>query len=103
LPDLVVSWRNEARVLGALAGPTAGAVQGKAGHEISPFYTGNHRALAFVAGRGPGIAAASRVEHGHILDIPATVLDLLGVEAPRHFEGRVWGLLRPAAEPAPVA
>lgn len=104
LPDLVVSWREAARVLGALEGPTAGRVAGRAGHEISPFYTGNHRPLAFVAGRGPQVRAGARLEHGHILDIPATVLALLDVVPPAHLEGRAWGELLPGAvTPAAVA
>ena len=78
LPDLVVSWRHEARIGARLVAPSCGEVSGCAPHQVSPFYTGNHRALAFVAGRGPGIGAG------------ATVLALLGVDAPSWFEGRAW-------------
>jgi predicted AlkP superfamily phosphohydrolase/phosphomutase len=103
LPDLVVSWRNEARVLNELEAPGCGCVHGPAGHEVSPFYTGNHRALAFVSGRGPTIAAGSTLAGGHILDIPATVLALLGVDAPAWYEGRAWtSLLVPESVPAEV-
>ncbi|MFO1068936.1 MAG: alkaline phosphatase family protein [Geminicoccaceae bacterium] len=100
LPDLVVSWRNEARVLNDLQAPACGHVHGPAGHETSPFYTGNHRALAFVAARGPTVTAGSTLAGGHILDIPATILALLGVDAPAWYEGRVWtSLLAPQATP----
>lgn len=95
LPDLVVSWRNEARVLHDLAGSGCGAVHGPAGHEIAPFYTGNHRAVAFLAARGPSVDAGVDVIDGHIADIPATILALLGVDPPRWLEGRVLDELLP--------
>ena len=66
-----------------------GRVSGRAGYEIAPYYTGNHRAAAFVAGRGPGVPASIPAD-GHIVDLPATVFALLGVERPKHFEGRAW-------------
>lgn len=90
LPDLVVSWRHAARIGERLAAPSCGEVHGCAPHQVSPFYTGNHRALAFVAGRGPAIGAGASLRGAHILDIPATVLALLGVDLPRWFEGRAW-------------
>ena len=87
LPDLVVSWRNEARVQHDLAGPSCGHVHGPAGHEIAPFYSGNHRAVAFLAARGPTVRAGSSVADGHIVDIPASILAMLGVDAPAWLEG----------------
>lgn len=96
LPDLVVSWRPEARVLHDLASPACGHVHGPAGHEIAPYYTGNHRAVAFLAGRGPGVAGGSGLSGGHIVDIPATILALLAVEAPAWMEGDVLPELMPA-------
>jgi predicted AlkP superfamily phosphohydrolase/phosphomutase len=90
LPDLVVSWRHEARIGKRLMAPSCGEVSGCAPHQVSPFYTGNHRALAFVAGRGPGIGAGATLRGAHIVDLPATVLALLGVDAPAWFEGRAW-------------
>lgn len=90
LPDLVVSWRHEARIGERLMAPSCGEVSGCAPHQVSPFYTGNHRALAFVAGRGPGIGAGATLRGAHIVDLPATVLALLGVDAPAWFEGRPW-------------
>jgi predicted AlkP superfamily phosphohydrolase/phosphomutase len=89
LPDAVISWNLEARVTDALEAPGVGLVRGQAGHAVSPFYTGNHRAAAFVFARGPGISGGGPAG-GHILDIAPTVLAMLGVEVPRHFEGRAW-------------
>jgi len=89
LPDLSVTWDPAARTLREVHSPALGRVVGRAGYEIAPYYTGNHRASAFVAARGPG-APASIPADGHIVDLPATVFALLGVERPAHFEGRAW-------------
>lgn len=88
LPDVVISWDETAQVLDRLQGPRAGLVCGKCGHETPAYYTGNHRPNAFLAAVGAGVAAGARLEGGHILDVPATVLALLGVDPPAHFEGR---------------
>lgn len=88
LPDLVISWDESARVLDRLQGPRAGLVCGKCGYDTPAYYTGNHRPVAFLAAAGAGVAAGARIEGGHILDVPATVLALLGVDPPAHFEGR---------------
>lgn len=90
LPDLVITWDPEARVLGQLEGDSFGTIQGKAGYQTAPFYTGNHRPNAFVAARGPVVAAGSSVAGGHVLDVAPTVLAALGVEPPPHFEGGPW-------------
>jgi predicted AlkP superfamily phosphohydrolase/phosphomutase len=89
LPDLSVTWDAAARTLRELDASALGRIVGRAGYEIAPYYTGNHRAAAFVAARGPG-APASIPADGHIVDLPATVFALLGVERPAHFEGRAW-------------
>jgi arylsulfatase A-like enzyme len=63
-------------------------VCGKCGHETPAYYTGNHRPVAFLLAAGAGVSAGARITGGHILDVPATVLALLGVDPPAHFEGR---------------
>jgi predicted AlkP superfamily phosphohydrolase/phosphomutase len=89
LPDSVISWNAAARVLDQVSTAGAGTITGAAGHAISPFYTGNHRPLAFAAvGGAAGNSLAP--QDGHILDIAPTVLGLLGVDPPAHFEGRSW-------------
>ena len=88
LPDATISWREDARVSNALEAPAIGTVTGSApAYGISPFYTGNHKPNAFVLERGAGIAAGSSLERGHILDVAPTILTLLGVDVPRHYEG----------------
>ncbi len=88
LPDVVISWDENARVLDRLAGPRAGLVCGKCGFETPAYYTGNHRPTAFLGAVGAGVSAGARIEGGDIRDVPATVLALLNVDPPRHFEGR---------------
>ena len=93
LPDAVVNWNLSARVLDAVESPRAGLIRKQAGHAVSPFYNGNHRAAAFVLARGPSIKAGETLEDGHILDIAPTVLNALDVDIPRHFEGRHWAAM----------
>ncbi|MCX7629542.1 MAG: alkaline phosphatase family protein [Geminicoccaceae bacterium] len=88
LPDIVISWDEQARVLDRLEGPSAGLVCGKCGYETPAYYTGNHRPNAFLLAAGAGVTAGARLEDGHILDVPATVFGFLGVDPPPHFEGR---------------
>ncbi len=97
LPDASISWEASARIAGELDTPELGHIDvGSAGYEISPFYTGNHRPNAFVLARGPGVSAGAKPEGGaHILDIAPSVLALLGVDAPPHFEGRALPELIP--------
>lgn len=90
LPDAVISWNLDARVLDKVQTAKAGITAGPAGHAISPFYTGNHRPAAFALARGPAIAAGSALDRGHILDLAPTILALLGVDRPAHFEGQAW-------------
>jgi predicted AlkP superfamily phosphohydrolase/phosphomutase len=73
-----------------MATPSAGTVVGPAAYQTSPFYTGNHRPNAFVLARGPGIPANGQLEQGHIVDLAPTILTLLGVDPPSHFEGSAW-------------
>lgn len=95
LPDLVVSWDAQARVLGELYSERCGPINGPAGYQIAPYYTGNHRPNAFVLARGPHVSAGTSLNNGHILDLPATIVALLGVDPPSHFEGRAWSELLP--------
>jgi predicted AlkP superfamily phosphohydrolase/phosphomutase len=90
LPDIVVNWDIETRVLADLASERCGLVSKAAGYETAPYYTGNHRPAAFVLARGPQIAEHDVLTGGHIVDIAPTILTMLGVDPPRHLDGRVW-------------
>jgi len=90
LPDIAVSWDIDAKVLSELQSGRCGTVKGKgASYQIDPFYTGNHRPAAFVLARGPNIAHGNVLAGGHIVDIAPTIMALLGVDPPRHVDGRV--------------
>lgn len=93
LPDLVVTWNPDARIGAELESEAVGSIVGKAAHETSPYYTGNHRPTAFVLARGPHVSAEAAVTDGHIVDIAPTIFALLGVDPPAHFEGRPWAEL----------
>jgi len=93
LPDVVVTWDPEARVQAALESPACGRIALRAGHETPPYYTGNHRPLAFALARGPGVAAGSRLAGAHLIDVAPTVSALLGRRPAAHLAGRVLGEL----------
>jgi predicted AlkP superfamily phosphohydrolase/phosphomutase len=95
LPDLVVTWSPGARVLTQVMSPATGPVKKLAGYQIAPYYTGNHRPNAFVLATGPSVVPGSTFADGHILDLAPTIFAILGVEAPRHFEGKAWVELTP--------
>jgi predicted AlkP superfamily phosphohydrolase/phosphomutase len=90
LPDALITWNPAARLGDSVTAPAFGAVEKQAGFEVSPFYTGNHRPNAFVAACGPALRSGAALQGGHILDIAPTVLAMLGVDVPAHFEGRPW-------------
>ena len=90
LPDLVVTWDPQAEVLGNIRSANGGLVAKQAGYETAPYYSGNHRPNAFVLARGPSVSAGSSLQEGHIADIAPTILELLGVEPPAHFDGQAW-------------
>lgn len=88
LPDVVASWAEEAKVLSRIESDRWGLVEGDAGYETGPNYTGNHRPNAFIVARGPHVDGGVRIEGGHIVDLAPTILHALGTEQPEHFEGR---------------
>jgi predicted AlkP superfamily phosphohydrolase/phosphomutase len=90
LPDLVVTWNPQARVLGKVESEACGRVEKLASYQTAPYYTGNHRPNAFVLAAGPGVAPGSTFANGHILDLAPTIFAMLGEQPPEHFEGRAW-------------
>lgn len=100
LPDLVVTWSPEARVLDRLESPACGAIEGAACHATAPYYTGNHRPAAFALVRGPRARAGVHLDAGHVIDLAPTLLSMLGVEPAAHMQGEIWGELSEAAGPA---
>lgn len=92
LPDLSVTWSNEARVLAELESDRIGHIQGKPGHETAPYYTGNHRPTAFVLARGPGLPAGGTIEGGDVVDLAPTLLAHFGVTVPEVMDGTPWSV-----------
>lgn len=90
LPDAVISWNLAARITDSVRSGSHGQIQGAAGYATSPFYTGNHRPTAFALTRAPDWQGAATATEPHVLDIAPTVLSLLGIDLPQHYEGRTW-------------
>jgi hypothetical protein len=90
LPDLVVTWDLDARVLSELQSDSCGLVQKLSGYQTPPYYSGNHRPNAFVLARGPRIPQGAVLSDGHIIDIAPTLLAFLGVDPPDHMRGALW-------------
>jgi predicted AlkP superfamily phosphohydrolase/phosphomutase len=90
LPDVAIKWTPTARVSNQIGSPSLPTITLRAGYEVPPFYTGNHRNVAFAIARGPSLPANARIDQGHVIDIAPTIFDLLGVEPPPHFAGRSW-------------
>lgn len=94
LPDLLVLWRRDRSITSA-ASPRIGIVRGVSKDPRS----GNHMPAARFVARGPGIAAGIEVPPAQMLDIPPTVVALLG--APLNgLEGRPIAALAAATPPA---
>lgn len=101
LPDVAVSWSEAAEVLGRVESPRAGLVEGPAGYRTGACYTGNHRPNAFLLARGPGVPEGIELRGHDVRDVAPTVLALLGVSPPPHFEGHpVPELTQTGARPA---
>ena len=103
LPDVVVTWDPDARVLDELESARAGRVRKRASFETAPYYTGNHRPNAFVLARGPAVTRGARLVDAHIVDIAPTILEMLGVTPPAHFDGRAWAVFNGAGAGARAA
>lgn len=94
LPDISVSWDNDAQVLDRIQAPTAALIEGVPGHAVPAHYTGNHRPTAFVLAAGRGVSSGAEIAQGSILDIAPTILALLDVDPPPQLEGRAWPAVR---------
>ena len=91
LPDIVVNWDNNAKVLTQLYSERCGQIEGPAaGYQTAPYYTGNHKPTAFFIARGPKFKVLDVFKGGHIIDLAPTLIAMMGVEIPEHFDGKVW-------------
>ncbi len=86
-PDLVVTWRGD---------PPACALESPRTGQIGPlpyFRSGGHVAHGteienLLLASGPSFAPGSTAGPGHLLDVPASILDLLGVPRTPEMAGR---------------
>jgi predicted AlkP superfamily phosphohydrolase/phosphomutase len=94
-PDVIIDWDPGAKVTTALSTAKYGTVAGDhAGCEVAPYYTGNHRANAFVVAKGPSVQAGGVLEGASILDLAPTMLAHFGVAVPPHMDGKVLESLK---------
>jgi predicted AlkP superfamily phosphohydrolase/phosphomutase len=79
--DLIVVW--EGVPIDVVDHPTAGRIG------PVPFKrSGSHVHRGFLMAAGPGVPTGVKLPEAHALDIPPTILSLLGASIPAHFDGR---------------
>ena len=99
LPDVIINWDPSARVTKSLATEDYGLIESEqAGYEVSPYYTGNHLANAFMAATGGPIEAGQELHSLSILDIAPTILAHFGLTIPDHMDGAKIPALLPSDE-----
>jgi predicted AlkP superfamily phosphohydrolase/phosphomutase len=81
LPDLMVSWNDEAPFT-SLASAKIGRVDG----ESADLRPGTHSPRGFLLAVGDGISAGI-VSRGHLVDVAPTVMKLLRLNVPAHMDG----------------
>lgn len=100
LPDLVLRWAPTPARHRRVTSPRFGSIDWPTPGKVPTGRSGNHTAIGFVMARGPGIAPGTAIEGGHILDLPPTVLALLGEAAPPVMTGRVLhAVVGPTVQP----
>jgi predicted AlkP superfamily phosphohydrolase/phosphomutase len=93
--DLIVIW--EGVPIDVVDHPTAGRIG------PVPFKrSGSHVHRGFLMASGPGIPPGVCLPEAHALDIPPTILDLLGAPIPAHFDGTPLRVTDDAAAGAQV-
>jgi predicted AlkP superfamily phosphohydrolase/phosphomutase len=78
--DLVVIW--EEHMTDVVNSPDFGRVG-----PISYFRSGSHRNPGLVMIKGPGFKPGSSLPDSEVVDIPATILELMGAKVPDYFDG----------------
>jgi predicted AlkP superfamily phosphohydrolase/phosphomutase len=91
LPDLMVTWSDEAPIV-SLTSPRLGTVEG-----VNPDKrSGTHSTTGFLIAKGPALPQGYE-GRGRLVDVPATVLKLSGVQQVSGLDG--GGLELPQASP----
>jgi predicted AlkP superfamily phosphohydrolase/phosphomutase len=84
LPDLLVLWTSESLLTGVRS-PRVGTIH----LDFPERRTGAHRPFGFLAASGPRIRNAPDMKTVHLLDLAPTILSLMDVNVPEHYDGRV--------------
>jgi predicted AlkP superfamily phosphohydrolase/phosphomutase len=84
LPDIIVTWTQDTPKTG-LHSPSVGTVSGQDPERRS----GRHHPEGFVVFSGPAIATGRSLTDAQIIDLPPTVLTLLGVAPDDRLDGKV--------------
>lgn len=93
--DLVALWYENEQITDVVDSPDFGRIG-----PVPLFRTGSHWERGFLFAQGPGIAAKSTLPVCDTIDLPPTILNLMGAPIPDHFEGKV--LLNPIVDGAPA-
>jgi predicted AlkP superfamily phosphohydrolase/phosphomutase len=91
LPDLIVRWApSPCAETAAVTSPSFGSLPWPTPGKNPNGRSGNHTAEAFVIASGDGIPHGSSLEpRRHILDLPPTILALMGMEPLSYMKGDV--------------
>jgi len=90
LPDLLVKWKNKpAAACRKIVSSEFGEVEWPMPGLNPDGRSGNHRPEGFLLTSGKNIRLNSAIEKRHIIDLAPTILNLLGVEASKEYDGRV--------------
>ncbi|BAY17452.1 type I phosphodiesterase/nucleotide pyrophosphatase [Anabaenopsis circularis NIES-21] len=79
--DLVVLWHEQ--ITDVVDSPDFGRIG-----PIPYFRAGSHWERGFLVAKGPGIAPNSELTTGEVVDLPPTILGLMGAPIPAHFDGK---------------
>ncbi|WP_373479521.1 alkaline phosphatase family protein [Geminocystis sp.] len=80
--DLIVVWRDE-HMTDVVETPDYGKIG------PFPFYrSASHREKGFILACGENIAKGEKLPDHHVLDLPPTILHLMGAIIPEHLEGK---------------
>jgi hypothetical protein len=98
LPDLIVRWApSPCASTRAVESPRFGRIAWPTPGKNPNARSGNHTAEGFVVAVGDGIEPGSTIAAGaHILDLPPTILALLGERVPAYMTGSVLPEIAPA-------
>jgi hypothetical protein len=101
MPDIIVTWNEDAKLTTELLTKKYGVARSPlAGYQMTPYYTGNHRASAFMAAVGTDIPAGKVLKGTSILDLAPTILSYFGIAPAGYMQGAVMRELHAGASSA---